>query len=148
MVPHDALPIFMRYHHPWLPNNAKDAQIIPGLAHASLISIKILCDAGCKVTYDDDECRVYYNKRLVWLGKREPQTGLWILLLTDNTRRPQTTTSDGNYNIIAEKPHKQYVHNAYAMTSKASLIQYLRQAAFSPPKVTLLKALRNNQFAT
>ena len=55
---------------PWLPNNAKEAHIVPSLAHASLISIKILCDAGCKVTYDDDECRVYYNKILVWLGKR------------------------------------------------------------------------------
>ena len=34
------------------------------------------------------------------------------------------------------------------MTSKASLNKYLHQAAFSPPKATLLKALRNNQFAT
>ena len=36
----------------------------------------------------------------------------------------------------------------YAMTSKASLIKYLHQAAFSPPKATLLKSLRNKQFAT
>ena len=34
------------------------------------------------------------------------------------------------------------------MTSKASLIQYLHQAAFCPPKATLLKALHNNQFVT
>ena len=47
----------------WLPDNAKEAHIVPGLAHASLIFIKILCDAGCKVTYDNDECRVYYNKK-------------------------------------------------------------------------------------
>ena len=40
---------------PWLLNEAKEAHIVPGLAHASLISIKIICDAGCKVTYDDDE---------------------------------------------------------------------------------------------
>ena len=33
------------------------------------------------------------------------------------------------------------------MTSNASLIQYLHQAAFSPPKATLLKALHNYQFA-
>ena len=29
----------------WLPNDAKEAHIVPGLAHASLTSIKILCDA-------------------------------------------------------------------------------------------------------
>ena len=27
---------------PWLPRKAKEAHIVPGLAHASLISIKIL----------------------------------------------------------------------------------------------------------
>ena len=55
---------------PWLPNEAKEAHIVPGLAHTSLISIKILCDAGCKVTYDDNECRKYYRKKIVWLRKR------------------------------------------------------------------------------
>ena len=35
---------------PWLPNEAKEAHIVPGLAHALLISIKILGDTGCKVT--------------------------------------------------------------------------------------------------
>ena len=34
------------------------------------------------------------------------------------------------------------------MTSKDSLVQYLHQAAFSPPKATLLKAVHNNQFVT
>ena len=70
---------------PWLLNDAKEAPIFPSLAHASLISIKVLCDARCKVIYDDDECRVYYDKKVVWLGKREPNTGLWILPLTDAT---------------------------------------------------------------
>ena len=34
------------------------------------------------------------------------------------------------------------------MTSKASLVQYLHQAVFSPPNATLLKAVHNNQFVT
>ena len=132
---------------PWLPNKAKEAHIVPGLSHAALISIKILCDAGCKVTYDDNECRIYYNKKVVWLGKREPQPGLWILTLTYNTRQPKTTTTADDYNIMDET-HKQYAHNAYEMISKASLIQYLHQVAFSPPKATILKSLHNNQFVT
>ena len=36
----------------------------------------------------------------------------------------------------------------YEMTSRASFIQYLHQAAFSPPKATLLRALHNNEFVT
>ena len=34
------------------------------------------------------------------------------------------------------------------MTSKYSVVQYLHQAAFSPPKATLLKSVHNNQFVT
>ena len=120
----------------------------PSLAHASLISIKVLCDAGCKVIYNEDECHIYYDNKFVWLGKREPNTGLWILPLTDATQRPPSTTYDCNYNIIANHPPKNYTHNAYDMTSKASLINYLHQAAFSPPKAPLFKALNNNQFST
>ena len=58
----------------------------------------------------------------------------------------QNTTAD-NYKRMDET-HKQYAHNAYAMTSKSSLVQYLHQAAFSPPKATLLKSVNNNQFVT
>ena len=47
-----------------------------------------------------------------------------------------------------DETHKQYAHNAYEMTSMASLVQYLHHTAFSPPKATLLKALHNNQFVT
>ena len=34
------------------------------------------------------------------------------------------------------------------MTSKVRLVQYLHQAAFSPPKATLIKAVHNNPFVT
>ena len=94
---------------PWLPNEANEAHTVPGLAHASLISIKILCDAGCKVTYDDDECRVYYNKKIVWLGKREPQTGLWILPLTDTTGQKETSTPADNYKRMDEKHYQAHL---------------------------------------
>ena len=35
-----------------IPEKEKHAHIVPGLAHAYLISIRVLCDAGCKVKYD------------------------------------------------------------------------------------------------
>ena len=37
---------------PWLPEAATRAHIVLGLSHTSLISIKMLCDSGCKVYYD------------------------------------------------------------------------------------------------
>jgi hypothetical protein len=47
--------------NPDLPNAARQAHIVPGLAHTSLVSIKMLCDAGCIVAYDNNDCKVYYK---------------------------------------------------------------------------------------
>ena len=54
-----------RINIPWLPENATRAHIVPELAHTSLILIALLCDAGCKVTYDDDECMVYFKGKML-----------------------------------------------------------------------------------
>ena len=43
---------------------------------------------------------------------------------------------------------KHMVYNTYDIKYKVSLIKYLHQAAFSPPKQTLLKATNNKQFST
>ena len=34
---------------PWLPNHVTEAHIVPGLEHASLISTRTFCEAGCNV---------------------------------------------------------------------------------------------------
>ena len=54
---------------PWLPRKAGEAHIVSGLAHTSLVSIKVVCDAGCKVIYDDQLFNVWYRKRPVWQGQ-------------------------------------------------------------------------------
>ena len=53
---------------PWLPKVMAEAHIVPGLVHASLISTRKFCDAGSKVIFDIDECRVYYKGELVLSG--------------------------------------------------------------------------------
>jgi hypothetical protein len=131
-----------RLNVPWLPKKAQEAHIVPGLAHASLISINILRDAGCKVTYDEHTCRVTYNKKLVWNGHREPNTGLWVLSLSPTQGPVHKTPPD------AAATTNHVATNAYTMTSKESLIKYLHQCLFSPPKRTLIKAIQNNQFTT
>ena len=50
---------------PNLPNDAKKAYIVLGLAHTSLISIQMLCDAGCNVTYNEDAMKVFYKNKVV-----------------------------------------------------------------------------------
>ena len=67
--------------NPKLPQAARAAHIVPSLVHTSLISIKMLIDAGCKVTYDTEHVKVFYKGNVVWKGTRESLTGLWVLPL-------------------------------------------------------------------
>ena len=60
--------------NPKLPQEARKAHIVPGLAHTSLISIKMLIDAGCSVTYGE-KVLVYYKDKIVWTGPREELKG-------------------------------------------------------------------------
>ena len=124
---------------PWLPRKARQAHIVPGLQHTSLISIKVLCDAGCKVSYDEERCKVYLKNKLVWHGGRGPTTQLWVLPLC-----PKQADLPKLNEIIQAEAQLHYANNAYDTTSKAALIRYLHQALFSPTKATLLKAIQNN----
>lgn len=129
---------------PNLPEAARQAHIVPGLAHTSLISIKILCDAGCRVVFEKAYCRVYYQHKIVWTGHREPNTGLWVLPM----RNTNNNTASSKMDTELIQAATEQANNAYQMTSKGSLIKYLHQCLFSPPKATLLKAIKNKQFTS
>ena len=72
-----------------IPKAARAAHIVPGLVHTSLVLIKMLIDAGCKVTYDTEHVRVFYRGNVAWKGTREALTGLWVLLLTQKKLFPK-----------------------------------------------------------
>ena len=48
---------------PRLPKEARQAHVVPGMEQTSLISMKILTDAECKVVYDAHECRIYFREK-------------------------------------------------------------------------------------
>ncbi len=53
--------------------------IVPGTTMASLIGIRILCKAGCKVAFDDEKCEVFYKTKIILRGYKDPTTDLWTL---------------------------------------------------------------------
>ena len=74
-------------------------------------------------------------------GTQEPLTRLWILPL--NPRTPPE-----NIPVYTSTAGTKYAENAYQITSKVDLIQYLHQYLLCPPKQTLVKAIQNNQLST
>ena len=132
---------------PALPRGARRAHIVPGLAHSSLISLRVLCAEGCEVEMDNNHCYIKYEGKVIWVGIKEPSTDLWILPLKANGRPP---TSKEDY-ITQRDDNSNFIHtanNVHQLTSRESVVKFLHQCLFSPPKKTLLKALANNQFPT
>jgi hypothetical protein len=53
--------------------------IVPTLAVASLIGIRPLCKAGCKVIFDNKKCEVVYKEKVILRGFKDKSTDLWML---------------------------------------------------------------------
>ena len=51
-----------------LPSTVREANMITGLKHTSLISAEKLIDAGCDVTFDDNACIVKCDNVSGWKG--------------------------------------------------------------------------------
>ncbi len=58
--------------------------IVQGLTMASLVGIRISCNAGCTVTFTEKYCDVMYNENLILRGYKDPQTDLWTLPITSD----------------------------------------------------------------
>jgi hypothetical protein len=53
--------------------------IVPSLSIASLIGNRPLCQAGCKVIFDDKKCNVVFNGVVILRGYKDLSTDLWTL---------------------------------------------------------------------
>ena len=117
---------------PWLPNHVTEAYIVPGLAHASLISTRKYCDAGCKVIFDANECKIYYKGKLVLAGSKDKNMALWKLPInpmTNPTHNWQEQHLDA-LNICTVRCKQKFTANAslYTLPYKQNQLNYTLQA--------------------
>jgi hypothetical protein len=114
-----------------LPHQARQAHILPGLVHSSLISVRKLCDNECSVTFTHDRMTVSRNGKDVMYGSRDPKSRLWRVNLKQimNTKIAQCNHAHDNNN-------------------QKDLINYLHAACFSPVKSTWITAIKNGNFSS
>jgi hypothetical protein len=60
-----------------LPPQARQAHILPGLVHNSLILVGQLCDNRCSVTFTQEQVTVSKNGKCVMYGSRDPKSRMW-----------------------------------------------------------------------
>jgi hypothetical protein len=108
-----------------LPPQARQAHILPGLVHSSLISVGQLCDSGCSVTFTHYQVTVSRNGKNVMYGSRDPKSRLWRV---DLKNRCETNQAQFNH--------------AHDKSNQKDLITYLHAACFSPVKSTWISAIK------
>jgi hypothetical protein len=113
------------------PPQARQAHILPGLVHNSLISVGQLCDNGCSVTFTQDQVTVSKNEKCVMYGSRDPKSRLWRV---DLKKRFETNQVQCNH--------------AHDNSNQKYLINYLHAACFSPVKSTWITAMKNGNFTS
>ena len=139
---------------PWLPLGMKEGHIVPGLEHLSLVSTKKLCKAGCRVVFNEQECRVYYNDELVLCGGRENrykcdsfQSTLSRNKLLEGLDLP--ITSPCCEAITQPRTNARFAlniaNNLHTLPYKHQQLKHIHQSFSSPPIQTIAKASNNNQ---
>jgi hypothetical protein len=115
----------------YLPPQARNAHILPGLVHNSLISVGQLCDNGCNVTFTQEQVTVSKNGKHLMYGSRDPKSRLWQVNLKQKF----------------ETKHVQCKH-AHENSNQKDLINYLHAAFFSPVKSTWITAIKHGHFTS
>jgi hypothetical protein len=114
-----------------LPSQARQAHILPGLVHNSLISVGQLCDNDCSVTFTQDQVTVSKKRKNLMYGSRDPKSRLWRV----NLKQKFETE-----NVQCNRAHDN--------NNQKDLINYLHAACFSPVKSTWITAIKNGNFSS
>ena len=116
---------------PWLPDALTEAHIVPGLSHSSLISTIKFADAGCKVLFDMNKCRVNYKGALVLTGKRDEATGLWNIPINPQ-EKPTVIATIENLDLHI-RPNQHVPHeanNVHTLPYLKNRIKYMHRSFF------------------
>ena len=111
--------------------------IVPSLSVASLIGIRPLCKAGCKVVFDDLKCDVIYNNTIILRGLKDPSTDLWTLPI-GRPVQPLPSIPGASTSVS----HKHVATFTHSVRTRVNAVKFAHQSLCSPKISTLLKAVR------
>jgi hypothetical protein len=80
------------------PPQARQAHILPGLVHNSLIWVGQLCDNDCSVTFTQDQVTDSKNEKHLMYGSRDPTSRLWRVNLKHKFETENVQCNHANEN--------------------------------------------------
>ena len=131
---------------------ARKGDILPALAHNSLISVSTLADAGYITIFEPGTSGVnVYNKKDVRItvsgeaalrGWRDPISKLWRVPLSDDAAKEQANVTIE----LSMEELKHVVNNLFELPSVEQAIRFVHACVGYPTKATWLKAIRKGNF--
>jgi hypothetical protein len=108
---------------PELNAAASKANVFPGMANHSLLSVGKLCDEGYIVTFKNTSVTVCNSQEFQILsGPRDLDTGLWCI----------------NLRQVNQHVHQAVENSVYELRNTGALVHYLHKALLIPTKSALL----------
>ena len=101
----------------------------------TLMSIPVLCDNRCTVTFTKQSMHVNKDEKTILTGYRETATNLWRFPQAENTPPPGKQVEPRINAILPD-------------VTISDTLNFLYQSMGSPTKTTILNAIRNNNIST
>jgi len=99
--------------------------IVPGLSMASLMGIRVLCKAGCKVIFTDTKCEVRFKNKVILNGIKDPTTDLWTLPITPTAINDTGSYALGKDQCIQKNPHPvDWAAFAHSFRTRANAVKF------------------------
>ena len=128
-----------------LPKEAREAHEAPTITN-NLLSVSVLCDAGCDVWFHMHGCEISFNGETIIRGWRDMKSNMWrISLIPDggNNIIPADDSSD----IISEVKIPDFLANSvYECETTCQLIQFYHATMGFPVVSTWCKAIDAGYF--
>ncbi len=111
---------------------------------ASLIGIRVLCDAGCTVVFTKAKCDIIYNGKIILRGYKDPSTDLWTLPINAMTEDSNGKVGKPHRNpsIIDNSERVDLATFTHSIRMRANSVMFAHQSLCNPKISTLLKATR------
>ena len=113
---------------PGLPKEARIVHLFPSMPDSVLISIGVLCDAGCSGHFYARECFIYYQGKVVLYGTRQGGASLWHL----------APAPKHSVNHLANATRPAFLPSS---TKSKDVVAFMHAALGYPVISTLLKAV-------
>ena len=124
---------------PHLPQTARIAHVFAEMER-SLLSISILCDAGCRCIFEEEKVMITKNNNTIIQGKRDEDSTLWCIPSTTPVAPPPGISSDNNN----KNKSKNNNNNKYKSTLEEIAGRPSRQVEVALPTVLSARAMRKH----